>query len=170
MSVRYPVILKHKRFSASSSISWDTLKYSFRVLCAVHFCFLLWSKHDTSTLCSAFDFYSNGFSTSKSLVSSVLVSSLRIVYTLLLYHTWLNQLLLFPKTFQLSVFFFPALLLLLLPLQSDAMMLFEVTARHLDTEPFTPALLAAMKRLWTDAGVQYCFKRSNEYQLNDSAK
>lgn len=54
--------------------------------------------------------------------------------------------------------------------RSDAMMLFEVTARHMDTEPFTPALLAAMKRLWTDTGVQYCFRRSNEYQLNDSAK
>ena len=27
-----------------------------------------------------------------------------------------------------------------------------------------------MKRLWTDSGVQLCFNRSNEYQLNDSAK
>ena len=50
------------------------------------------------------------------------------------------------------------------------MMLFEVTARHEDTEPFTLQLLQAMKRLWSDPGVQYCFKRSNEYQLNDSAK
>ncbi|KHJ84352.1 g-protein alpha subunit [Oesophagostomum dentatum] len=27
-----------------------------------------------------------------------------------------------------------------------------------------------MKRLWADSGVQECFARSNEYQLNDSAK
>merc|ERR1719219_3205520 len=27
-----------------------------------------------------------------------------------------------------------------------------------------------MKRLWVDKGVQECFSRSNEYQLNDSAK
>ena len=26
-----------------------------------------------------------------------------------------------------------------------------------------------MKRLWTDEGVQECFSRSREYQLNDSA-
>lgn len=26
-----------------------------------------------------------------------------------------------------------------------------------------------MKRLWSDAGVQACFLRSREYQLNDSA-
>ena len=30
-------------------------------------------------------------------------------------------------------------------------------------------LAAAMKRLWTDAGVQECLERSREYQLNDSA-
>lgn len=37
-------------------------------------------------------------------------------------------------------------------------------------DPFSPDLLAAMKRLWKDPGVQDCFSRSNEYQLNDSAK
>lgn len=26
-----------------------------------------------------------------------------------------------------------------------------------------------MKHLWRDAGVQHCFSRSREYQLNDSA-
>eukprot|EP00731_Ephydatia_muelleri_P027042 Em0018g1142a len=36
--------------------------------------------------------------------------------------------------------------------REDAMLLFEVTARHEDTEPFTPELLAAMKRLWGDTG------------------
>ncbi|XP_019860185.1 PREDICTED: guanine nucleotide-binding protein G(o) subunit alpha-like, partial [Amphimedon queenslandica] len=54
--------------------------------------------------------------------------------------------------------------------QAEAMMLFEITARNQDTDPFTPQLQAAMKRLWLDPGVQYCFKRSSEYQLNDSAK
>uniref|UniRef100_A0A1I8F7J5 PDEase domain-containing protein n=1 Tax=Macrostomum lignano TaxID=282301 RepID=A0A1I8F7J5_9PLAT len=38
-----------------------------------------------------------------------------------------------------------------------------------DTEPFSEELLLAMKRLWADTGVQDCFGRSNEYQLNDSA-
>ena len=39
-----------------------------------------------------------------------------------------------------------------------------------DTEPFESELLDAMKKLWNDSGVQQCFNRSNEYQLNDSAK
>lgn len=30
-------------------------------------------------------------------------------------------------------------------------------------------LLQVMKRLWMDDGVQHCFSRSREYQLNDSA-
>ncbi|XP_034230656.1 guanine nucleotide-binding protein G(i) subunit alpha [Thrips palmi] len=33
----------------------------------------------------------------------------------------------------------------------------------------TPELVLLMKRLWQDAGVQLCFSRSREYQLNDSA-
>lgn len=55
-------------------------------------------------------------------------------------------------------------------LQSDAKMVFDVIQRMEDTEPFSEELLAAMKRLWADTGVQECFGRSNEYQLNDSAK
>lgn len=54
--------------------------------------------------------------------------------------------------------------------QSDAKMVLDVIARMEDTEPFSEELLAAMKRLWADTGVQECFGRSNEYQLNDSAK
>lgn len=54
--------------------------------------------------------------------------------------------------------------------QSDAKMVLDVIARMEDTEPFSEELLAAMKRLWADQGVQQCFGRSNEYQLNDSAK
>lgn len=33
----------------------------------------------------------------------------------------------------------------------------------------TGELVLLMKRLWQDAGVQLCFTRSREYQLNDSA-
>lgn len=54
--------------------------------------------------------------------------------------------------------------------RDDAMSLFGITTRHADTEAFTPGLLAAMRRLWMDPGVQLCFLRSNEYQLNDSAQ
>nr|CAD7414744.1 unnamed protein product [Timema poppensis] len=54
--------------------------------------------------------------------------------------------------------------------QTDAKMVFDVIQRMEDTEPFSEELLAAMKRLWADTGVQECFGRSNEYQLNDSAK
>jgi hypothetical protein len=43
-------------------------------------------------------------------------------------------------------------------------------SRMEDTEPFSEELLGGMKRLWVDMGVQECFARSNEYQLNDSAK
>ena len=49
-------------------------------------------------------------------------------------------------------------------------MVMDVVSRMEDTEPFSDELLAGMKRLWVDAGVKDCFSRSNEYQLNDSAK
>lgn len=49
-------------------------------------------------------------------------------------------------------------------------MVFDVIARADDTEPFSPELTEAMKRLWQDSGVQQCFCRSREYQLGDSAK
>ncbi len=55
-------------------------------------------------------------------------------------------------------------------MQTDAKMVNDVVQRMEDTEPFSEELLAAMKRLWADTGVQQCFGRSNEYQLNDSAK
>ncbi|ESN96131.1 hypothetical protein HELRODRAFT_67782 [Helobdella robusta] len=54
--------------------------------------------------------------------------------------------------------------------ETDAKLILDVIQRMEDTEPFTDELLAAMKRLWADSGVQECFNRSNEYQLNDSAK
>jgi guanine nucleotide-binding protein G(o) subunit alpha len=54
--------------------------------------------------------------------------------------------------------------------EQDAKMVFDIVTRMEDTEPFSEEFLLAMKRLWTDSGVQQCFQRSNEYQLNDSAK
>jgi len=54
--------------------------------------------------------------------------------------------------------------------EADAKMVMDVVSRMEDTEPFSEELLAGMKRLWVDTGVQECFSRSNEYQLNDSAK
>jgi guanine nucleotide-binding protein G(i) subunit alpha len=33
-----------------------------------------------------------------------------------------------------------------------------------------PEVGVAVKSLWSDRGVQECFRRSREYQLNDSAK
>lgn len=54
--------------------------------------------------------------------------------------------------------------------ESDAKLVYDVVSRMEDTEPFSDDLLSGMIRLWADAGVQECFGRSNEYQLNDSAK
>lgn len=54
--------------------------------------------------------------------------------------------------------------------EADAKMVMDVVSRMEDTEPFSEELLAGMQRLWKDGGVQECFSRSNEYQLNDSAK
>lgn len=57
-----------------------------------------------------------------------------------------------------------------LSLQADAKMVCDVVSRMEDTEPFSAELLSAMMRLWGDSGIQECFNRSREYQLNDSAK
>ena len=54
--------------------------------------------------------------------------------------------------------------------EHDVKMVMDVVSRMKDTEQFSPELLASMKRLWMDDGLQQCFFRSNEYQLNDSAK
>ncbi|KAL7672485.1 hypothetical protein ACOME3_007369 [Neoechinorhynchus agilis] len=54
--------------------------------------------------------------------------------------------------------------------ERDAAMVIDKISRMADTEPFEPELLEAMKNLWSDDGVQECFGRANEYQLNDSAK
>ncbi|KAK3533122.1 hypothetical protein QTP70_007806 [Hemibagrus guttatus] len=53
---------------------------------------------------------------------------------------------------------------------SDGKLVCDIISRMEDTEPYTPEVLSAMKRLWKDGGVQACFNRSREYQLNDSAQ
>ncbi|KAL2093161.1 hypothetical protein ACEWY4_010473 [Coilia grayii] len=53
---------------------------------------------------------------------------------------------------------------------ADAKMVCDVVSRMEDTEPYSPELLAAMKNLWADSGIQECFSRAREYQLNDSAQ
>uniref|UniRef100_A0AAY5KYL1 Adenylate cyclase-inhibiting G alpha protein n=1 Tax=Esox lucius TaxID=8010 RepID=A0AAY5KYL1_ESOLU len=50
----------------------------------------------------------------------------------------------------------------------DARQLFAL-ASSAEEGVMTPELAGVIKRLWQDAGVQICFGRSREYQLNDSA-
>jgi len=53
--------------------------------------------------------------------------------------------------------------------QRDARQLFTV-AGNSDDIILSVELGAVMKRLWRDPGIQACFRRSREYQLNDSAE
>ncbi|ORZ41282.1 guanine nucleotide binding protein, alpha subunit [Catenaria anguillulae PL171] len=41
---------------------------------------------------------------------------------------------------------------------------------QVDSDTLAPELAQAVRALWVDTGVQQCFTRSREYQLNDSAK
>lgn len=41
---------------------------------------------------------------------------------------------------------------------------------QIEGDNLPPEVGSAIKALWQDAGVQECFKRSREYQLNDSAR
>jgi guanine nucleotide-binding protein G(i) subunit alpha len=41
---------------------------------------------------------------------------------------------------------------------------------QIEGDSLPPEVGAAIGALWKDAGVQECFKRSREYQLNDSAR
>lgn len=53
-------------------------------------------------------------------------------------------------------------------MQDDARQLF-VLAGSAEEGFMTGELAGVIKRLWKDGGVQACFSRSREYQLNDSA-
>lgn len=52
--------------------------------------------------------------------------------------------------------------------QDDARQLF-VLAGSAEEGFMTGELAGVIQRLWKDGGVQACFSRSREYQLNDSA-
>ncbi|XP_066997186.1 guanine nucleotide-binding protein G(i) subunit alpha isoform X2 [Anabrus simplex] len=55
------------------------------------------------------------------------------------------------------------------PGRADHARQFFTLASGAEEGELTPELVMLMKRLWQDAGVQLCFARSREYQLNDSA-
>ncbi|OUC42985.1 g-protein alpha subunit [Trichinella nativa] len=54
--------------------------------------------------------------------------------------------------------------------QKDAQIVYATVHAQRDAEPFSESLSQAMQRLWADGGVQSCYSRSNEYQIDDSAK
>ncbi|XP_046873019.1 guanine nucleotide-binding protein G(i) subunit alpha-2-like, partial [Hypomesus transpacificus] len=55
------------------------------------------------------------------------------------------------------------------PLQDDARQLFALSAAAEEQGILPEELSNVIQRLWADSGVQGCFTRSREYQLNDSA-
>lgn len=54
-------------------------------------------------------------------------------------------------------------------LQEDAQQLFALSAAAEEQGILPDDLANAIRRLWDDSGIQSCFARSREYQLNDSA-
>ena len=52
--------------------------------------------------------------------------------------------------------------------QDDARQLFAL-ASSAEEGVLSAELTSVIQRLWSDGGVQACFDRSREYQLNDSA-
>lgn len=64
--------------------------------------------------------------------------------------------------------FLTSFFLIFFPTQDDARQLF-VLAGAAEEGFMTAELAGVIKRLWKDSGVQACFSRSREYQLNDSA-
>lgn len=53
--------------------------------------------------------------------------------------------------------------------EQEAARQFFTHASAADEGDLTQELVSLMKKLWGDSGVQQCFSRSREYQLNDSA-
>ncbi|KAJ0064205.1 hypothetical protein NL108_001520, partial [Boleophthalmus pectinirostris] len=72
-----------------------------------------------------------------------------------------------PLSIQKSVYKSNASIVLLF-LQDDARQLFTL-ASSAEEGVMSAELSRVIRRLWTDEGVQACFDRSREYQLNDSA-
>ncbi|XP_022108705.1 guanine nucleotide-binding protein G(o) subunit alpha-like [Acanthaster planci] len=54
--------------------------------------------------------------------------------------------------------------------EDDCKMVLDIVSKMLDSEPYSAPLKGALMRLWSDMGIQECFNRSREYQLNDSAQ
>lgn len=59
--------------------------------------------------------------------------------------------------------------LLFFPSQDDARQLFALSAAAEEQGILPEDLSKVIQRLWADGGVQSCFTRAREYQLNDSA-
>ncbi|KAB0801308.1 hypothetical protein PPYR_05662 [Photinus pyralis] len=55
------------------------------------------------------------------------------------------------------------------PTRADVARQFFTYASAAEEGELTPELVMLMKKLWADPGVQLCFSRSREFQLNDSA-
>ncbi|CAG7717717.1 unnamed protein product [Allacma fusca] len=55
------------------------------------------------------------------------------------------------------------------PTRAEDARLFFTLASGAEEGELCPDLAQVMKRLWSDGGIQHCFSRSREYQLNDSA-
>ena len=55
------------------------------------------------------------------------------------------------------------------PCQDDARQLFALSAAAEEQGMLPEDLANVIQRLWADSGVQICFTRAREYQLNDSA-
>lgn len=53
--------------------------------------------------------------------------------------------------------------------QDDARQLFALSAAAEEQGILPEDLSNVIQRLWSDGGVQSCFTRAREYQLNDSA-
>lgn len=53
--------------------------------------------------------------------------------------------------------------------QDDAHQLFSLSAEAEEQGVLPEELSNVIQRLWADNGVQSCFTRAREYQLNDSA-
>ncbi len=55
-------------------------------------------------------------------------------------------------------------------MQEDAHKVFAVASHKADDIPFTTDFTESMKALWADGGVQECFRRAYEYQLDPRAE
>lgn len=75
----------------------------------------------------------------------------------------------FPLAVRGGICFFPCLTALHFCAQDDARQLFALSCAAEEQGMLPEDLSGVIRRLWADHGVQACFGRSREYQLNDSA-